>query len=173
MGKIPKEIKDFKKMKFKLYLILFLFTVVGYAQNTLIGKVTAITDGDTFKLLTKDSTLIRVRVANIDCPERKQPFSKSAKQFTSNAIFNKQVTLKVIKKDRYGRSIANVIYDGKNLSEELLKAGLAWHFVKYSKDKTLQSLEDQAKQKQLGLWMDPNAIAPWKWRSSKKKKKKG
>ncbi|WP_243471552.1 thermonuclease family protein [Winogradskyella sp. MH6] len=160
-----------------LKLSLFLFLSIHFqnsliAQNYVAGKVVAITDGDTFKLLTQDSTLIRVRVANIDCPERKQPFSKRAKQFTSDAIFEKQVELKVIKKDRYGRSIAYVYYGGKNLSEELLKAGLAWHFVKYSDDETLQPLEDKAKKDKIGLWVDPKAIAPWEWRSSKKKKKK-
>lgn len=153
-----------------LIALLFLFSV--YSQSTITGKVVAITDGDTFKLLTKDSTLIRVRVANIDCPERKQPFSKRAKQFTSDAIFDKYVKVEEFKKDRYGRSIAYVYYDNKNLSKELLKAGFAWHYVKYSNDKTLQKLEEIAKSNKKGLWLDPHAIAPWDWRSNKKKRKK-
>lgn len=156
-----------------LLIILFFLTTLAYSQETITGKVVAITDGDTFKLLKKDSTLIRVRVINIDCPERKQPFSKRAKQFTSDAVFNKEVRLEVDKKDRYGRYIANVIYDeDKNLSKELLKAGYAWHFVKYSNDSTLQILEDKARKAKVGLWQDPNAIAPSEWRSNKKKKKK-
>lgn len=36
-------------------------------------------------------------------------------------------------------------YDDKCLNEELLKAGLAWHFRRYSKDEKLQALEDEAK----------------------------
>lgn len=160
-------------MKFKYFLIILLFFNIALnAQSTITGKVVAITDGDTFKLLTKDSTLIRVRVANIDCPERKQPFSNRAKQFTSNAIFNKYVKVEEFKKDRYGRSIAYVYYDSKNLSKELLKAGFAWHYVKYSNDKTLQKLEEIAKSNKKGLWLDPHAIAPWDWRSNKKKRKK-
>ncbi|WP_111682818.1 thermonuclease family protein [Winogradskyella tangerina] len=151
------------------YIIIILFTLNSFAQSV-EGKVVAITDGDTFKLLQKDSTLVRVRVANIDCPERKQPFSKRAKQFTSDAIFSKNVELKVLKKDRYGRSIAYVFYNNKNLGEELLKAGLAWHYVKYSDDESLQNLEDKAREKKVGLWSDPNAIAPWDWRSQKKSK---
>ena len=161
------------RLKKNLLSAILLIGIVINAQVDITGKVVAITDGDTFKLLTQDSTLIRVRVANIDCPERKQPFSKRAKQFTSDAIFENQVELKIIKKDRYGRSIANVFYDDKDLSRELLKAGLAWHFVKYSDDETLQPLEDKAKKDKVGLWVDPKAIAPWEWRSSKKKKKKG
>ncbi len=143
---------------------------LGMAQD-IQGKVVAITDGDTFKLLTQDSTLIRVRLANIDCPERKQAFSKRAKQFVSEAIFSKTVTLEVLSKDRYGRFIANVFYDdGCNLSKVLLKAGLAWHYIKYSNDDSLQALEDKARTDQKGLWADAHAIAPWQWRSRKKKK---
>lgn len=160
----------------------FLFLVVSSIKNdeklvkkeTIIGKVVAITDGDTFKLLTKDSTFIKVRLANIDCPESKQPFSAKAKQFVSDAIFSKTVTVHVLKKDRYRRSISNVIYDDSlSLTHQLLKNGLAWHYKKYSKDSILQSLEDEARKNKLGLWQDPNSIAPWEWRSNTKKKPKG
>lgn len=161
------------------YCIIYLFTIVAFflidsksiKKETIIGKVVAITDGDTFKLLTKDSTLIKVRLANIDCPEKKQPFSKKAKQFASDAIFSKTVTLNVLKKDRYRRFISNVIFDDSlSLCHELVKNGLAWHYRKYSKDTILQVLEDEAREKKLGLWKDQNAIPPWEWRDNKKKR---
>lgn len=164
------------------YWLLFLTLAVVFTdkdykpiqKETIIGKVVGITDGDTFKLLTKDSTLIKVRLANIDCPERKQPFSKKAKQFVSDAIFSKTVTLKVLKKDRYRRYISNVIYDDSlSLCHELIKNGLAWHYRKYSKDSLLQALEDEARKNNIGLWQDKNAMAPWEWRDLKKKKTKG
>ncbi len=158
---------------YKFWLALLFLVTLSYGsvkKDSIIGKAVAITDGDTFKLLTKDSVLIKVRLANIDCPERKQPFSKKAKQFVADAIFNKTVTIHVLKKDRYQRCIANVIYaDSLNLSYELVKHGLAWHYVKYSKDTILQSLEDRAKLNKVGLWVDKNAMAPWIWRSNKKK----
>ena len=145
--------------------------VVVVKDTTIIGKVVAITDGDTFKLLTKDSTLIKVRLANIDCPEKKQAFSQRAKQFASDAIFSKTVTLYVLKKDRYRRYISNVIYnDSLVLNYELVKNGLAWHYVKYSKDTLLQVYEDEAKTKKIGLWQDKNTISPWEWRENRKKK---
>lgn len=158
-----------------LYIALFLCSSYLLAQTPknnnklILGKVVAITDGDTFKLLTQDSTLYRIRIANIDCPEKKQPFSTRAKQFTSDQIFGKQLNVKVQSKDRYGRLIANVIYDDSlNLSKELLKNGMAWHYVRYSNDDTLQLLEDEANKNKVGLWQDPNAIPPWEWRSNKR-----
>lgn len=151
-----------------LFLLLLLSSYLSFSQ-TILGKVVSITDGDTFKLLTQDSLQIKVRLANIDCPENKQAFSTKAKEFTSKAIFGKNVTLIVLKKDRYGRTIANVIYNNSlNLSQELLKNGLAWHYIDYSKDPLLQKLEDQAKKNKLGLWQDKNPTAPWEWRSNKK-----
>ena len=130
------------------------------------------TDGDTFTLLTPDTTLVKVRVANIDCPERKQPFYQKAKQFVSDAIFNKAVEVKVIGKDFYRRIIGDVTY-GKNLnlSQELVRNGFAWHFVRYSDDEVLQQLEDDARRKKVGLWLDSNAIAPWEWRKGRRSEK--
>lgn len=164
----------------KLLLIISFIASLSFLEHTnelkketIIGKVVAITDGDTFKLLTKDSLLIKIRLANIDCPEKKQPFSTKAKQFVSDAIFDKIVTIHVLKKDRYRRFIANVIYnDSINLNNELVKQGLAWHYIKYSKSKKIQELEDNAKVNKIGLWQDVNAIPPWEWRANKKKKVK-
>ncbi len=70
-----------KKTSFFLFL-------VGYFPNahSLSGIVVSITNGDTFKIPEKDSILHRVIVANIDCPECKQPFSKKAKLFTSKGM---------------------------------------------------------------------------------------
>jgi len=156
------------KIKTLFFFLILFISSYSYTQ-TIVGKVVAITDGDTFKLLTNDSTLINVRLANIDCPEKKQPYSKKAKQFASDAISSKIVTIRVLKKDRYKRYISNVIYnDSLNLSYELVKNGLAWHYVKYSKDTILQIIEDRAKASKIGLWKEKKPIPPWQWRANKK-----
>jgi endonuclease YncB( thermonuclease family) len=155
----------------KFFLLFFAFSL-GCSAQSIPGKVIAITDGDTFKLLTQDSIVHRIRVANIDCPEKKQPFTKRAKQFTSDAIFGKYVEVEFLSKDRYGRVIGKVSYhESFDLAEELLKNGYAWHYVKYSKDSILQGMEDDARAKKIGLWQDKNAIPPWEWRANKKTKK--
>lgn len=154
----------------KLSVIAIVCFVFSVNAQTLTGKVISITDGDTFKLLIQDSIQHNVRLANIDCPERAQPFSNKAKQFLSDAIFGKEITIEVIKTDRYKRLVAIVLYDGgKNVNQELVKNGLAWHYVKYSNDTTLQALEDTARQNKVGLWQDINAIAPWEWRNNRSK----
>jgi endonuclease YncB( thermonuclease family) len=142
----------------------FSWEVSTLNQETVHGKVVGIADGDTFTLLLDNSTTIKIRLASIDCPESKQPYSAIARQFLSDAIFSQRVKILIDSKDRYGRSIGWVYYDGRNINEELLKAGLAWHFKRYSKNQKLQALEDQARAGKLGLWKDRNPIPPWEWR---------
>jgi micrococcal nuclease len=63
----------------------------------------------------------------IDCPERRQAFGTRARQFTSSLAFGKEVTVIVAGRDRYDRTLSNVILpDGRNLNHELVKAGYAW-----------------------------------------------
>ena len=87
-----------------------------------------------------------MRLAEVDCPESKQPFGKNAKQFTSSKIFGKQIIYQPIQKDRYGRTIAKVYFDnGKYLSEELIKNVLGWWYSKYSKNENLGKIQSLAK----------------------------
>ena len=69
------------------------------------------------------------------------------------------------KTDRYGRLVAPVILpDGRDLSVELVKAGLAWHYKKYSDDEELARLEVEARKASRGLWSEPEPVPPWEWR---------
>ncbi len=128
-------------------------------------KVIGIKDGDTFVVLMNGKEQV-VRLAHIDCPEKKQPFGTKAKEFVSQQSFGKQVSLvHGYKYDRNRRLIAEVILaDGRNLNKELVKNGLAWHFKNYSDDKVYAALEHKARREKMGLWKDRAAVAPWEWR---------
>lgn len=79
------------------------------------------------------------------------------------------VSATLLGRDRYGRTLGAVILsDGRNLNHEILKAGYAWWFRKYSKDASLGDLEDEARQAKRGLWADPEPVPPWEWRSKYK-----
>lgn len=135
----------------------------SFSQGTY--KVIRIKDGDTFVLLA-DKQELTVRLAHIDCPEKKQPFGNTAKQFVSDLCFGKYVTLLHQEKyDRNKRLIAEVILaDGRNINKELVKSGLAWHFKKYSADSIYAALEITAREEAIGIWSETNSIAPWLWR---------
>jgi micrococcal nuclease len=134
------------------------------------GKVTGIKDGDTFEVLY-DGQPERVRLAEIDCPEKSQAFGKNARQYASGLCFGKMVTVTSNgKRDRYNRVVGTIVtVDGVNVNAELVKAGLAWHYKQYSKSEALAALEEQARQVRIGLWADKDPVAPWEWRKSRRR----
>ncbi|HEX7903869.1 MAG TPA: thermonuclease family protein [Chitinophagaceae bacterium] len=129
------------------------------------GKVIRIKDGDTFVLLINGKEQV-LRLAHIDCPEKKQAFAGNAKQFASDLCLAKYVTLIHNNKyDRDKRLIAEVLLpDGRNVNKEMVRNGFAWHFKKYSNSNEYAQLEMEAKANKRGLWIDPDPIAPWSWR---------
>jgi endonuclease YncB( thermonuclease family) len=136
------------------------------------GKVIGIKDGDTFEVLY-DGQPERVRLADIDCPEKSQPFGNNAKQYASDLCFGETVTVSCAKKrDRYGRLIGTVTTaDGTNVNEALVKAGFAWHYLAYSDKEEYTTYEATARTKQLGLWADKDPTPPWDWRRTKRSAK--
>jgi micrococcal nuclease len=137
-----------------------------HAQKTLTGKVIGVKDGDTVEVIDDQNKTTILRLAEVDCPEKKQSYGNTAKQFTSNAVYSKNIKYIVTNKDRYGRSVAKVYYKNKYLSAELMKNGMGWHYKKYSNSKELALLEQNTRASRIGLWKDPHAIAPWDWRKS-------
>ena len=138
------------------------------APDNFLGKVVGVKDGDTIEVLFEGKSET-VRLLDIDCPEKKQAFGTRAKQFTSDLCFGKEV--KVVsngKRDRYKRILGTVYIDDINLNKELIKAGFAWHFKKYSDKQEYADLENTARENKLGLWADENPIAPWDFRKKRK-----
>ena len=160
---------------FKTFLAILLLAVnnlncspVSFSEIS--GKVIKIVDGDTYDLFLKNNTTIRIRMAGIDAPERGMPFYKVAKDYLGKLCFGKQINLELMEKDRYGRYIAYSFLENKTeLSHEMIKAGMAWHFKKYSSDAVLSELEIVARKSKLGLWADENPMPPWENRRLHKK----
>lgn len=159
--------------RFLSILFLLLISLSAFAGISIKGKVVGISDGDTFTILTNNKVQIKIRLYGVDCPESKQDFGTKAKQFTSTLCFGKTVTADIKNNDRYGRKIAFVILpNGKNLNKELLIAGMAWHYKHYDKSTELALLENNARQKKIGVWSAKNPVAPWEYRQNKKFAKK-
>jgi endonuclease YncB( thermonuclease family) len=108
----------------------------------------------------------RIRLWGIDCPESRQAFGTRAKQFTGDLAFGKTVTVRVRDIDRYKRTVAEIILpDGKNLNQEIVRAGLAWWYQQYARrELILRDLEQDARAAKVGLWADSKPVPPWEWR---------
>jgi endonuclease YncB( thermonuclease family) len=147
-----------------------LWSLAAHAEE-FTGKVVGVSDGDTIKVL-RAGKQVRVRLSGIDCPEKRQAFGKRAKRFTSDLVFAKEVTVKVMDVDRYKRIVGEVILkDGTILNHELVRAGLAWWYQRYAPgDQTLERLEKTARENKRGLWADPHPVPPWEFRRKRRKR---
>lgn len=136
-------------------------------NKILSAKVIRVLDGDTVEILY-DQLPIKLRLEHIDAPEKrgKQPFGNKAKIALSDLCFGQMVKIHSDGKfDRNGRLIGVIFNNtGLNLNKEMVRLGMAWHFKKYSDDQSYDSLETEARRAKVGLWKDPNAIAPWDFR---------
>ena len=141
-----------------------------------LGKII---DGDTIDVLNDANETIRIRLNGIDCPERGQPFGDTATEFVRDTIGQASVRIVPKELDRYGRTVADVYFTGGALgmngsdrappdlwlNQELVQAGLAWHYKRYSDDTRLAESELIARERVGGLWsISHGAIAPWEWR---------
>lgn len=133
-------------------------------------KVVTISDGDTITCLTAERTQIKVRLAEIDTPEKAQPYGQKSKEALSALVFGKQVTLVTQATDRYGRTVARVSAGGQDANREMVRLGAAWVYRQYSTDKSLLAVEAEAQASRRGLWAMPEAerMPPWEWRKEKK-----
>lgn len=161
-----------------LAVSLLLFYSAGYnitpdpSPRQISGQVTYVIDGDTFQLSSQLGN-IRIRIAEIDAPELHQPFGQKAKSYLKGLIDSETIICSIIEKDRYGRYIAKINVPGtRNLdvAAEMIRAGYAWHYKKYSTSQELANIEVLAKSKKQGLWSAPDAVAPWLYRQQQKAK---
>ncbi len=132
-------------------LLLLLLPVAAALPPAFRAECTRIVDGDTIDVAHAGET-VRIRLEGIDCPERDQPFAEEARALTALLVEGKTVEVIAKEKDAYGRTAARVFVDGRDLSAELLKAGLATHYRKYNSDWLLASLERQARAEGAGMW---------------------
>lgn len=152
---------------FAASLLLALASPLALAAD-ISCRVVGVYDGDTFTCLTDSKRQVKVRMAEIDTPESKQPYGTRSQQALSSLVFGKQVTLKVQDTDRYGRTVARAYVGGTDVNAQLVSQGAAWVYRQYSKDRSLIDLEDQARKAKRGLWSLPESerMPPWEWRKA-------
>lgn len=136
------------------------------------GRVIGVTDGDTMKMLC-DGIETKVRLDQIDAPERNQPFGSKAKEVLSNLVFNRTVRLESSGTDRYGRTLGTLWIGETDANREMIRMGYAWAYRRYLRDQSLIEVEADAKASRRGLWSDPNPIPPWDFRKVARGKRQG
>ncbi|HAX7468596.1 hypothetical protein E7V53_23785 [Escherichia coli] len=167
-------------MRILLSVILFLFTafqsanaggipsalagILSTLNQEIQGKVIRVLDGDTIEVL-QDKKPIRVRLANIDAPEKKQAFGRWSTNQLKALLAGQSVTVSYTQTDRYGRIIGRVFtMNGTEASRFMVQSGAAWVYERYNVDESLPALQREAQEQKRGLWADPKPVPPWEWR---------
>ncbi|MEN30559.1 micrococcal nuclease [Salmonella enterica] len=128
------------------------------------GKVIRVLDGDTIEVL-QDNKSVRVRLVNIDAPEKKQAFGRRSTNQLKGLVVAQPVTVTYTKTDRYGRIIGRVFTtNGIEANRFMVKSGAAWVYEYYNTDKALPALQLEAQKMKRGLWADHQPVPPWVWR---------
>lgn len=150
----------------RVFFALVLLVAAGMARAELAGLVVAVLDGDTIDVLI-DRQPVRVRLAQIDAPEKRQAFGTRARQALASMVFQQSVKVVDTGRDRYGRVLGTVFLSGKNINAAMVEQGMAWVYRQYAKDQALFALEEDARKHGRGLWVDANPIPPWEYRRPK------
>lgn len=160
-----------------------LFFIGGIAEAAdFSGKVLAVLDGDTLLVLRNcegvepkapgtlrrppcgDNRPAKVRLAEIDAPEKAQPYGTASQESLVELVMGKQIKAAVRAADDYGRLVATVHADGFNVNHEQVRRGMAWEYSRFHSNRGLMALQHEAQQAKRGLWADEEAVEPSHWR---------
>lgn len=136
----------------------------------LLCLVVAITDGDTLTARCGEPGTyeqVKVRLAEIDAPEKVQPFGERSRQHLAQLCHQQQARIQTVGTDRYKRALARVECQGKDANGEQVRSGMAWVYDKYVTDRSLYGLQDAARAGGAGLWTDSAPVPPWEWRRAR------
>ncbi|MGV3727757.1 thermonuclease family protein [Hydrogenophaga sp.] len=129
----------------------------------------AIADGDTLTARCGEPGAyeqVKVRLAEIDAPEKAQPFGNRSRQHLASLCFQKMATIRPTTKDRYGRTVARVECNGEDANLQQVRAGMAWAYTKYLTDPAIAQEQEGARAARVGLWSQ-EAMPPWEWRHAR------
>lgn len=138
-------------MKLLLLSVLFLFPNIAPAHTGGIW----ITDGDTIKIQHQ-----RVRLWGIDAPELGQTCTiknifyrcgLDAKRHLITFVAGREVACRAMGRDRYGRSVARCFAGDQDIGAEMVRAGWAQDYTRYSGGFYRQE-EIAAHSEKRGIW---------------------
>ena len=126
-------------------------------------KVKWVVDGDTVHA-TKEGKLYKIRLTEIDAPERDQPYGAESTKLLKQLLEDGYFDVDISGIDIYERHLGRLYDNGVDINREMVEQGLAWVYDKYVTDKSFYENQSSAQKNNRGLWQNPESIAPWSWR---------
>lgn len=135
-------------------------------EKVLHGQVIDVLDGDTVKLRS-DWHIYKIRLAGIDAPEKQQAYGVQSKIYLEHLIVDKDVSIKVVSCDQYGRYVGRIYLGGKDINGEMIRSGYAWHYYQYDSDHVYAVFMLDAQRANRGLWQEAHPTPPWIFRKGR------
>ncbi len=134
-------------------------------------RVAAVADGDTLRLLSPAGEPVRARLQFVDAPELMQAGGPAARDALLRLVRSGAIVWRKASTDAYGRELGSLEVAGEDVALALLGEGWAWHYRRYAQAgqsaadyRRYRQAEAAARQTRRGLWVDPAAEPPWRWR---------
>jgi endonuclease YncB( thermonuclease family) len=147
----------------KWWCVLLCCLTWAAQAETFDAYVIAVIDGDTV-LALRDKQKLKLRLADIDAPEKAQPFGQQSLAYLKSRVNKRVVQVDSRAVDQYGRTIATLTLDGVDLNREQVRQGLAWEYSFHNTNQVFIALQHEAQQARRGLWQQANPQTPWEWR---------
>jgi endonuclease YncB( thermonuclease family) len=174
----------FKAFVLSLALLAAPFAIAQTSDNppAVVGKyyscrVDKVWDGDTFDALCAKAGEVRVRLYQVDAPEKNQPRGVDALRWLKTKVWNQTVSVKLIAiegatPDHQQRWVGRVLLNRSSVNLQAVANGWAWAAPGFTKPgDSIRTAERKARASKLGVWQDPNPIAPWDWRHGRREPK--
>ena len=109
----------------------------GGSGQEFTAKIIAVLDGDTV-LVRREGGLVKIRLAEIDAPEKAQTFGETSKRSLSDMVLGKQAKVVSQAVDQYGRLVAHLSVDGWDVNAEQIRRGMAWEYSNFHSNQALK-----------------------------------
>lgn len=136
------------------------------AAAELRGRAERVVDGDTLWLAPSDGGRpLKLRLQGLDAPELCQPWGPQARDALRALVQGRELRVRVVTRDDYGRLLARVAdAQGRDLGELLVRQGAAWNDGWHRRPGPYVAAERVARTLGLGLHADPAARLPREFR---------
>lgn len=159
----------FNKTIIFLTALLVAFSALSVNQRQIDCYVVSVSDGDSITCLWENYKQLKVRLQEIDAPEKSQAFGNRARQALAQLVHKQQVRLQISGYDRYQRILATVYVQNQNINLKMVQLGMAWAYEQYMQDPIYLQAQHVAQRQKIGLWQDPHAIPPSEFRRQNKR----
>lgn len=141
--------------------------ILAAAVLTLACTVTQVLDGDTLVAQCPTAGRVHIRLAEIDAPEKRQPYGRAAAAHLRRLCLGQPATITTRSRDHYGRTVGRVECSGQDASAAQVAKGYAWPYPRYQTDAAIPAAAELARAQRLGLWRAARPIRPEDWRKKR------